>query len=234
MLEDLLSEFTDDLLHRSFLYQLLLKYKPDAVVDSINTATAFAYQDPLKSAEDLLALAADGQVDRAAVERHVLLLTTPQLIRHVQILVEALRRAETKAYVKVGTSGTGGMGFNIPYTHSEERPSRTLLAKSAVAGAQSLLLFLLGRPPGLPATVEINPTATIGWREIGFGPIRSKGKAIPLVDCPEPVPVSHAFRPDAQPGGDLGRPLEAVFTAVGEKGFFARADLETAPCLGRM
>src|SRR5438094_10020202 len=52
MLEDLLSEFTDDILHRSFLYQLLLKYKPDAVVDSINTATAFAYQDPLKSAED--------------------------------------------------------------------------------------------------------------------------------------------------------------------------------------
>src|SRR2546427_12493449 len=115
---------------------------------------SFAYQDVVKSAQELLALAGAGTLDRADVERHVLLLTTPQLIRHVQILVEALRRAETKAYVKVGTSGTGGMGFNIPYTHSEERPSRMLLAKSAVAGAQSLLLFLLGRTPGLPATVE--------------------------------------------------------------------------------
>jgi len=164
----------------------------------------------------------------------VLLLTTPQLIRHVQILVEALRRAETKAYVKVGTSGTGGMGFNIPYTHSEERPSHTLLAKSAVAGAQSLLLFLLGRTPGLPATVEIKPTATIGWREIGFGPIRSKGKAIPLVDCPEPVPVSQAFRPDAQPWCDLGRPLEGVFIDVGENGLFARDEFETVTALGQM
>src|SRR2546422_8328618 len=98
----------------------------DAVVDSINTATACAYQDVVKSAQELLALAGAGTLDRAAVEQHVLLLTTPQLIRHVQILVEALRRAETKAYVKVGTSGTGGMGFNIPYTHSEERPSRKI------------------------------------------------------------------------------------------------------------
>ena len=73
------------------------------------------------------------------------------LIRHVQILVESLKHAQTKAYVKIGTSGTGGMGLNIPYTHSEERPSRTLMAKSAVAGAQSMFLYLLGRTPGAPA-----------------------------------------------------------------------------------
>src|SRR5207244_4137078 len=164
---------------RSFLYQLLMKYRPDAVVDSINTATAFAYQDVVKSAQELLALAAAGKVDRAAVERHVLVLPTPQLIRHVQLLVEALRRAETGAYVKVGTSGTGGMGFNIPYTHSEERPSRTLLAKAAVAGAHSLLLFLLGRTPGAPATIEIKPTATIRWREHRVRPTRPKGRAAP-------------------------------------------------------
>src|SRR3989454_1813237 len=234
VLQDLLSELTDDLFHRSFLYQLLMKYKPDAVVDSINTATAFAYQDPLQSAQELLTLAADGKVDGAAVERHVLLLTLPQLIRHVQILVEALRRAETKAYVKIGTSGTGGMGFNIPYTHSEERPSRPLLMKSAVAGAQSLLLFLLGRTPGAPATVEIKPTATIAWREIGYGPIRRKGKPIPLVDCPEPVPVGEAFQPGVKPWCDLGKPLEGVYIDVGENGLFSSDEFETVTALGQM
>src|SRR2546428_671422 len=234
VLQDLLSELTDDLFHRSFLYQLLMKYKPDAVVDSINTATAFAYQDPLQSAEDLLALAADGRVDRAAVERHVLLLTLPELIRHVQILVESLKRAETKAYVKIGTSGTGGMGFNIPYTHSEERPSRPLITKSAVAGAQSLLLFLLGRTPGAPATVEIKPTATIAWRELGFGPIRRKGRPIPLVDCPTPVALARAFDPDAAPWCDLGKPLEGVFIDVGENGLFAPDEFETVTALGQM
>src|SRR5438094_909406 len=234
VLQDLLSELTDDLLHRSFLYQLLMKYKPDAVVDSINTATAFAYQDPQQSAQELLALGADGNADRAAVERHVLLLTLPQLIRHVQILAEALRRAETKAYVKIGTSGTGGMGYNIPYTHSEERPSRPLLMKSAVAGAQSLLLFLLGRTPGAPATIEIKPTATIAWREIGYGPIRRKGKPIPLVDCPEPVPVGEAFRPGTTPWCDLGKPLEGVYIDVGENGLFSSDEFETVTALGQM
>ena len=234
MLQDLLDELTDDVCHRSFLYQLLIKYKPDAVVDSINTATAFAYQDGLRSAQDLLALARRGEVDEAAVERHVLLLTLPQLIRHVQILVESLKRAETKAYVKVGTSGTGGMGFNIPYTHSEERPSRPLLTKSAVAGAQSLLLFLLGRTPGAPATVEIKPTATIAWREIGFGPIRRKGKPIPLVDCPTPVALAQAFAPDAAPWCELGKPLEGVFIDVGENGLFAPDEFETVTALGQM
>jgi len=234
MLQDLLSDLTDDVCHRSYLYQLLLKYKPDAVVDSINTATAFAYQDALGSAQELLALARRGEVDAAAVERHVLLLALPQLIRHVQILVEALKHAQTKAYVKIGTSGTGGMGFNIPYTHSEERPSRPLLTKSAVAGAQSLLLFLLGRTPGAPATVEIKPTATIAWREIGFGPIRRKGKPIPLVDCPAPVALAQAFGPHPAPWCELGKPLEGVFIDVGENGLFAPDEFATVTALGQM
>ncbi|HVH66513.1 MAG TPA: hypothetical protein VM716_01460 [Gemmatimonadales bacterium] len=233
-LNDLLGELTDDVLQRSYLYQLLEKYRPDAVVDSINTATAFAYQDVLHSARSLLELAARGQADAAAVERHVLLLTMPQLIRHVQILVESLKRAGTKAYVKIGTSGTGGMGFNIPYTHSEERPSRTLLTKSAVAGAQSLLLFLLGRTPGAPAAIEIKPTATIAWREIGFGPIRRKGKHIPLVDCPVPMAVAQAFRPEAHPWCELGKPLEGPFIDVGENGLFSRDEFETVTALGQM
>src|SRR2546422_7673244 len=53
----------------------------DALPICINTATAFAYQDVVKSAQELLALAGAGTLDRAAVEQHVLLLTTPQLIR---------------------------------------------------------------------------------------------------------------------------------------------------------
>ena len=234
VLEDLLGELTEETLRRSFLYQLFDRYRPDAVVDSINTATAFAYQDIVRSAEDLLALARRGRVDEAAVERHVLVLTLPQLIRHVQILVESLKHADTKAYVKIGTSGTGGMGFNIPYTHSEERPSRTLLTKSGVAGAHSLLLFLLGRTPGAPATIEIKPTATIAWREIGFGPIRRKGRLIPLVDCPNPVAVADAFAPDSAPWCDLGKPLEGVFIDVGENGLFSPDEFETVTALGQM
>ena len=234
VLGDLLGDLTDGVLERSLVLQLLVRYKPEAVVDSINTATAFAYQDVFHSARALLERAQDGGVDRATIERHLMRLPMPQLVRHAQIMTEALRRAGTQAYVKIGTSGTGGMGFNIPYTHSEERPSATLLTKSAVAGAHTMLLFLLGRTPDAPITVEIKPTATIAWREVAHGPVRRKGKHIPLVDCEQPVALHEAFRPGAAPWRDLGRPLDGVYIDVGENGLFARDEFETVTALGQM
>ena len=234
VLGDLLGDLTEAVLERSLLYQILTKHRPEAVVDSINTATAFAYQDIFQSARDLLAAARTGTLDAAAVEAHLLTLTMPQLIRHTQLMLEALRRAGAQAYVKIGTSGTGGMGFNIPYTHSEERPSRTLMTKSAVAGAQSLLLFLMGRTPGAPATIEIKPTATIAWREIGVGPVWRKGKPIPQVDCAEPVTLTDAFGDGAVVWKDLGHPLEGVYINTGENGLFARDEFATVTALGQM
>jgi hypothetical protein len=234
VLGDLLEELSDGILHRSYLFQLFTRFRPDAVVDCINTATAFAYQDVIASARRLLAAAATGPVDRETLEAHVLTIPTPQLIRHLQIVLEAMRAAGTQAYVKIGTSGTGGMGFNVPYTHSEERPSRTLLTKSAVAGAHSLLLFLMGRTPGAPATIEIKPTATIAWKDICYGPIRRQGEALRRYDCPQPLPLERAFGPGARGWVDTGSVIESVFADVGENGLFARDEFETVTGLGQM
>jgi NAD(P)-dependent dehydrogenase (short-subunit alcohol dehydrogenase family) len=233
LLDDVFGDLSEAALERSFLFQLLTRHRPDAVVDCINTATAFAYQDVHGAARDVLARAAQGGADAAAIERLLLTMPLPQLTRHVQILVEALKRAGIRAYVKIGTSGTGGMGFNIPYTHSEERPSRTLLTKSAVAGAHTLLLYLLGRTPGAPATIEIKPTAAIGWREIARGPVRRGGAPIELYDCPEALPVERAF--DGEPGWHaLGRALESAYINMGENGLFALEEFATITALGQM
>ncbi len=234
LLEDVYGDLTDEVIGRSFLVQLLERHKPDAVVDCINTATAFAYQDVYRSARGLHAAAVQGKTDLAAIEKHLLTEPIPQLTRHIQILVEGMRRAGARAYVKIGTSGTGGMGFNIPYTHSEERPSRTLMTKSAVAGAHTLLLFLLGRTPDAPATVEIKPTAAIAWREIGCGPVRRAGKPIPLYDCPKPLPLAKAFAANGTGWVSLGRPLESVYIDVGENGWFSREEFATITALGQM
>lgn len=234
LVEDIFGELSDEILGRSFLVQLLLRHRPDAIVDCINTATAFAYQDAIRSAVELRAATVRGAADLGVVERHLLTEPMPQLIRHVQLAVEGMRRAGTRAYVKIGTSGTGGMGFNIPYTHSEERPSRTLLTKSAMAGAQTLLLYLLGRTPDAPATVEIKPTAAIAWREITHGAVRRGGRTIPLHDCPEPLPLERAFAADAAGWTDLGKPLESVFINMGENGLFAAEEFATITALGQM
>jgi len=225
---------TGEGLENNLLYQWLTRFRPDAVVDCVNTATAFAYRDIFSSSRELLASADRDDLSLPQVERHLLTLDIPQLIRHMQIFVDGMHKAGTQAYVKIGTSGTGGMGFNIPYTHSEVRPSSTLMAKSAVAGAQSLFLFLLGRTPNAPAIIEIKPTAAIGWREIGYGPIRRGGKPIELVDCEKPIPLTRAFAEGATGWTSSGRSLESVFINVGENGLFARDEFETVSDLGQM
>jgi NAD(P)-dependent dehydrogenase (short-subunit alcohol dehydrogenase family) len=234
VIDDLYGELNEDVVNRSALGSLLLRHKPDIVIDSVNTATAFAYQNIFDLATQIREVAANGSVPGEDVERMLATLYFPQLIRHVQIALEAMRRVRTSFYIKIGTSGTGGMGLNIPFTHSEERPSRMLLAKSGVAGAHTLLLYLMARTPGAPAVKEIKPTAAISWKRITHGPITRRGKVINRVDCPTPVALEEAFKPDANCFTQSNEPLTGVFLDAGENGFFSVGEFEALTALGLM
>lgn len=234
LIDDLFGELNEDVVERSALGALLLRARPDIIVDCINTATAFAYQNVFRSAETLRSAARAGQIDVESVERHLATLYLPQLIRHVQIALEAMRRAGTQFYLKIGTAGTGGMGLNIPFTHSEERPSRMLLAKAAVAGAHTLLLYLMARTPDAPAVKEIKPTAAISWKRIAYGEVRKAGVPITLSDATRPLPLAEAFTADAAGWQTTDTPLEGVFLDAGENGLFSRGEFEVLTALGLM
>jgi NAD(P)-dependent dehydrogenase (short-subunit alcohol dehydrogenase family) len=244
---DILDELNEDILTSALLYQLITGTAPGIdgpahiIVDCVNTATAVAYQNVFQTARRLEdRIARNEPTDwPEEVERLLTSLYIPQLVRHMQILYEAMMRAGTKAYLKVGTSGTGGMGFNIPYTHGEERPSRVLLSKSAVAGAQTLLTFLIARTPGGPTVVkEIKPTAVIAWKDIGYGPIRRGGRELPLFDCTPDQAVSlddpQARLPEADFGTKTGETLRSVYIDTGENGLFAAAEFAAITTLGQM
>jgi hypothetical protein len=248
IIADTMDELSDSLVRSSYLYQLLAEHRPEVVVDCINTATAFAYQDifySVRRVQKAVSLADAGEAGvetlRDAIESHLTTLSMPQLIRHVQIAREAFRDAGTRVYLKVGTTGTGGMGLNIPYTHSEERPSRVLLTKSSVAGAHSMLLYLLARTPDAPIVKEIKPSAAIAWKRIGSGPVLRQGSPIPLYDCaPERgMDVASAIEEDAGGWEPVGgsrdsRVLESVFIDTGENGVFSSEEFETVTALGQM
>lgn len=245
---DILDELDAGILEASLLYQLITGSArgldgraADIVIDSVNTATAVAYQNVFQTARRLEERIASGAPTDwpEEVERLLTSLYIPQLVRHMQILYEAMQRAGTQAYLKVGTSGTGGMGFNIPYTHGEEKPSRVLLSKSAVAGAQTLLTFLIARTPGGPTVVkEIKPTAVIAWKQIGFGAIRRGGREVALVDCPPALAVSleeaGALAPEGEFGTETGEVLRSVYIDTGENGLFAAAEFTAITTLGQM
>lgn len=216
-----LNRLTGDDLRHFVLYDLLAGTRPEIVIDAVNTATGIAYRDIFSSAERVVAqLDGDGLGDEE-VELLLESLYMPRLIRHIQIMYNGMLDAGTQVYVKVGTTGTGGMGLNVPYTHSEEKPSRTLLSKSAMAGAHSMLLFLMARTPGGPVVKEIKPAAAIAWKRIGYGPIHRKREPIRLVDA-RPRPIGSAFSSE-DPGAARVREetLDNVFIDTGENGVFS-------------
>jgi len=246
---DVLDPLSEEILRASLLGQMITGMGPeltgepaDIVIDCMNTATAVSYQDIYALAHRLAGLAERNSPETdwsAEVETLIAALSVPQLVRHVQILYAAMRRAGTQAYVKVGTSGTGGMGFNIPYTHGEEKPSRLLLSKAALAGAQTMLTFLMARTPDAPPLVrEVKPAAMIGWHAIGHGTIRRRGETMRLFDCPPedavPLDQESSLASKGDFGIAAGEELEGVYIDTGENGLFSADEFAAITTLGQM
>lgn len=229
-----LRPLSDDHLSVFRLYRLLTESKPDVVIDCVNTATGIAYGNIFKAAEKVLNQLDRGEADRETTEALLDALYMPRLIRHIQVMYRGMIDAKTQVYVKVGTTGTGGMGLNIPYTHSEERPSRQLLSKSAIAGAQSMLLFLMARTPDAPIIKEIKPAAAIAWKKIGYGPIKRGREPLRLVDA-RPRPLGETFSTkDPAAARDTDVLYENVFVDTGENGVFSAEEFVLVSTGGQM
>lgn len=242
----------------SFLRGMLRQHRPDVVVDCINTATAISYQDVYTTSRKVKVLL-DRLDDAGSLPREELssfiesvreLLIAqgvPQIVRHIVFLQRALQETSVSVYVKVGTTGTGGMGINIPYTHSEDRPSPTLLSKSAIGFAHTGLLFLLARTPGIAlesekgrtrATMikEVKPGAMIGFKRLGRSHVRlntpAGGREPGYLLTPQTEELGSAVDPrhpgDRYPrlGGDQGIPVEMIGADTGENGFFSIGEFQ--------
>ncbi len=249
MVMDALADFTREILEQSFLHDIISRYRPRMIIDTINTATALAYQDIFTSSRNIIEQLNKGEDIRLATLKLISSSSIPLLIRHIQILWESMIENRTKVYIKVGTTGTGGMGLNIPYTHGEERPSRVLLAKSALAGAHTMLLFLASRTPYFsilgnrrekslgPIIKEIKPAALIAWKGIGYGKIYKKGKPIHIYDEKEPIKLKTGEVFDIERidrGTTDGSIMEDVFVDTGENGVFTIEEFKAITSLNQM
>ncbi len=240
----------------SELYHLVEEHKPDLIVDCINTATAISYQDVyttskkvkllLDRLEDEKGIAPGSLQDFVESIRELLIAQgIPQITRHIMFLSQTLRDTAVRLYVKVGTTGTGGMGINIPYTHSEDRPSATLLSKSAIGFAHTGLLFLLARTPGAvspsgdelhaPIVKEVKPGAMIGFKQLGVTHVRlsgATGRREPgyLLE-PHCSKLDGAVQPresfdDYERFGGKDVPVRLVGADTGENGFFSIGEFQ--------
>ncbi len=235
---------------RSQLVQLIREHMPDVIVDSINTATAISYQDVYtasvvaKNQFNALAaqLASSDRGDAAAATdsaqrgMEILLISqsVPQLVRHVLLIHRAMSEARTRLYLKVGTTGTGGMGLNIPYTHSEDRPSAKLMTKTAIAFAHTGLMFLMARTYGGPVVKEVKPGAMVGYNDTTRRTIRERGKSVKVFDSQiEPLGDALILHQPEERYTCLGK-LQMVVVDTGENGVFAKGEFEAITHLRQM
>jgi len=255
LFEDIFSS-NPDAYKNSGLYQLVQKFQPDVIVDCINTATAISYQDVFTTSKKVKVMLDQLEKDRGfegvpldefvrEVRGLVIAQGVPQITRHILFLHQTLSSTPVRIYVKVGTTGTGGMGINIPYTHSEEKPSPTLISKSAIGFAHTGLLFLLARTPGLAsenggekfATLvkEIKPGAMIGFRRLGTSHVKLAGPTGRREPAFLLEPKSEALGAEVQPrsafddyrrfdGRDV--PMSIVGADTGENGFFCIGEFQ--------
>ncbi|MDP8254893.1 MAG: hypothetical protein P9M14_04020 [Candidatus Alcyoniella australis] len=232
---------------RSTMVKLITKHRPAIIVDCVNTATGISYQDIFTSSlvvkNDIERLKGVDSKDRIPkqviknLEVHLLTPLVPQLVRHVMLLYRACREAHTGIYVKIGTTGTGGMGLNIPYTHGEDKPSTKLMAKTSIGFAHTGLLFLLARSPDTPIIKEIKPGAMIGYKNIGYRTVQQPGGSGPLwVRQSQTEKLDEKGVLDLSPlkGLERLRKYQVVCVNTGENGIFSRGEFEAITHLHQM
>ena len=220
------------------LVHLIRTHRPEVIVDCVNTATGFSYQDVFDGAAKVRGWIGKDGFDAQGVtdlETFLLSQSVPQLIRHVRFLHQASTEYATAVYVKVGTTGTGGMGLNIPYTHSEDKPSKKLLAKNEAAFGHTGLLFLLARTPDAPIVKEVKPAAMIGYRAVQVMEAKDKHDSSDLY-LPKEMAIGSGtinLREPAQ-GYEKAGKLRVPVVDTGENGVFTRGEFAAITALGQM
>ena len=220
------------------LVRLIRRHRPEVIVDCVNTATGLSYQDIFDGAAKVRSWIGEGGYDASGVgDLEALLLSQagPQIIRHVRFVHRATTEYSTSAYLKVGTTGTGGMGLNIPYTHSEDKPSRKLLAKNAAAFGHTGLMFLLARTPNAPIVKEVKPAAMIGYRGVRVIKARDRYNSSDLYEPRETALDGASLQlREKLDGYKKSGSLNVPVVDTGENGVFTRGEFAAITALGQM
>lgn len=154
------NEITGDILSKSTIYSLVKEHKPDLIVDAINSATVLgnAYdpeyrkehysQNPTECCQSIM-------VDDFITK----------IINFVSSLKYSIEQFDVKKYVKVSTTGIGGMGMNMPYTHGDNPKinlSLAIMGKISASGVLHQLLWNLSHTNGMNISLII-PGTFVGY-----------------------------------------------------------------------
>lgn len=230
------SYLSDNLIKKSSLYYLVKKWKPDYIFDGINTATVVGYQDDPYSLPRIILNKKNSQNWEDSTENLLVSSIVPSLIRFTQALKKSLLDFNVKCYVKISTTGLGGMGNNLFYTHgdvNEPGMSSGILGKVAAAGVIHQLFWSLSHTPGINIKVVV-PAALVGWQRVGFGKFRSHGKNIPFVDSSIKTNLIEGEVFASKKCKQVSPFMEMPFVDSGENCAYSLGEMTSITALGQM
>ncbi len=133
--------YVSDALSVSSLEKLIIEHEPRLIVNSINIATIFS-DNPEANYK--------------------------KLVKFYYSLYQIFSKISHPIhFIQMGTTGSGGLGFDIPFTHGDRIEDLPIINKAAFAGVSTAMLTLMSRSFGHRVKVsEIKPGLSIFRKDI--------------------------------------------------------------------
>lgn len=231
---------SERLLESSALYAIIKKWKPNVIIDAVNTATVVGYlDDPYSLPRSVMGdFRNKNDIDWQYQCKKILSSTIiPSLIRFTQVIQKSLFDFKIDSYIKVSTTGLGGMGMNLMYTHgdlNEPGMSSGILGKVSAAGVFHQLMWSLSHTPGLNIKIVV-PAALVGWQSVNFGKFRSHGKNLQVVDNLIIKKIKYGENLQSDKDAKVsGKILEIPYVDSGENSAYSLYEMHAITALGQM
>lgn len=217
----------------SAIYQLCNKYKPDIIIDAVNTATilgksikeysyVFETNDPAKVQD----------INNNIMRDNPIMI----LINFINSLKIAMNHNKVDKYIKVSTTGLGGMGFDMPYTHGEQNNdclSDELMGKISTSGIIHQFLWTLSHTLGYNISVIV-PATCVGWGRISNDIISNDLGQVLLLDYEQKLNSDVQFPLTPSKSINLNNKLRGPIVYAGENNAYTLSEIELLTSLGQM
>ena len=224
-------EITTASIEKSTIAVLVKEYSPDLIIDAINTATVLGnaynpeynflcYQNNAKDC-----------CKKLMVDDY-----TTKIVNFVYCLKYCLENHEVKKYVKVSTTGLGGMGINMPYTHGDNpkyQLSSALMGKMAASGVLHQLLWNLSHENNIDVSLVI-PGCFVGYDSVMSEPIETEKGLLKKRRNITPISINDCKVLEYNKNIASDEYLEFPVVRAGENHVYSKCELEVLTAIGQM
>ncbi|WP_432409048.1 hypothetical protein [Wukongibacter sp. M2B1] len=233
------SEPYPELLREYSIYMLIKRWKPDIIIDAINTATVFG--DDCKEHINYIKNNFETNIGnrseqiKSVFTQYLSDNFVPKLIHFVMSLKVGIEDFNIKKYIKVSTTGLGGMGMNLRFSHGDTVNyclSNAIVGKVAAAGMLHQLLLSLSHTPGFDISVIV-PAACVGWEETALNVVENSLGKIRAVDSSK---KKFALDEEIEAYGTIneGEFLKIPLVYAGENKSYSLCEIATLTAYGQM